>query len=97
VTRGKFPVELREQAELYVGCVSGAIDREEYLHVIREAGFNNIEIVSERRIALTDEILDEYLDADEKEQFLSSDVGIFSVTVKAVKGEKEECCEDDCC
>lgn len=97
VTRGAFPTELREQAELYVGCVSGAIDKEEYLNVIREAGFNNIEIVSERRIALTDEILDEYLDTDEKEQFLSSDVGIFSVTVKGVKGVKEACCGDDCC
>lgn len=97
VTRGEFPNELREQAELYVGCVSGAIDREEYLQVIREAGFDNIEVASERRIALTDEILEEYLSKEEKNQFLNSDVGIFSVTVKAVKGDKETICGDGCC
>lgn len=41
------PVE-RENAALWAGCISGAIDRKEYIAVIKHAGFTNVEIVSEK-------------------------------------------------
>lgn len=92
VIRGNMPAELQDQAELYVGCVSGAMDIYEYLEVIRQAGFVNIKVAKERQIELSDELLDTYLDADDKELMRKSELGIFSVTVNATKPEPEGCC-----
>ncbi len=96
VVQGELPTQLREQAELYVGCVSGAIDKEEYLDIVRQAGFENVTIVKEREIALTQELLDAYLNEEEKALIHSSEIGIYSITVNATKPE-EKCCGPDCC
>ncbi len=48
VTDGIVPEEYREDADLWAGCVAGAIDRNGYLEMIREAGFESVEILSER-------------------------------------------------
>ena len=85
VVQGEIPPQLREQAELYVGCVSGAIDKEEYLGIVREAGFENVKIVKEREITLTQELLDAYLNDEEKALLESSKIGIYSITVNATK------------
>jgi len=42
-----IPPEARESVEMYVGCVAGASRKEEYLKTIRDAGFADVEIVSE--------------------------------------------------
>jgi ubiquinone/menaquinone biosynthesis C-methylase UbiE len=47
VTRGTTPEEMRRSAELWAGCVSGALDKEVYLEKLRRAGFNRVEIVKE--------------------------------------------------
>jgi len=96
VIRGTIPAQLREQAELYVGCMSGAIDKDEYLDLVHNAGFENIEVVKEREIELTQELLDAYLNKEEKALLKSTDIGIFSITVNATKPQKE-CCGSDCC
>lgn len=85
VVQGELPPQLREQAELYVGCVSGAIDKDEYLDIVREAGFENVKIVKEREITLTQELLDTYLNDEEKALLESSKIGIYSITVNATK------------
>ncbi len=92
VIRGEMPEELREQAELYVGCVSGAININEYLEIIRKAGFEDIKVAKERQIELSDELLDTYLDEGGKDKIRRSEVGIFSVTVNATKPQPSSCC-----
>lgn len=87
VIRGRLPQSLKEDAEMYAGCVSGAIDVEEYLAIIRDAGFTEVTIQKEKEINLPDEILETYMDADEIQKFKTSGTGIFSVTVY---GEKPE-------
>ncbi len=47
VTDGVIPEQYRENADLWAGCVAGAIDRTEYIAMIRDAGFDTIEILSE--------------------------------------------------
>lgn len=42
-----LPPELRRSVELYVGCVAGAALRDEYLELIRGAGFAGVEVVEE--------------------------------------------------
>lgn len=93
---GNLPAQLKDAAELYVGCVSGAVDKSEYLDVIRQAGFTNLQIQKERRIDLSHEILDQYLDATQKQQFLDSNLGIYSMTVSAQKPDNA-CCGSSCC
>jgi arsenite methyltransferase len=96
VIRGELPVQLREQAELYVGCVSGAIRKEEYLDIVRNAGFKEINIVKEREIELTQELLDAYLNEEEKSLLKSTEIGIYSITVNATKPDKSRD-GNDCC
>ena len=96
VTIGNLPERLRDTAELYVGCVSGAVPLNAYLEIIRQAGFKDLVIQNQRRIDLSDEILDQYLTAEEKQEYQSSEAGIFSITVSARKTEAG-CCGSDCC
>lgn len=75
---GKLPDGLQKSAEMYAGCVAGAIQREEYLSIIRESGFTNITVQKEKRIVLPDEILKDYLSNEEIKEFNSGATGIFS-------------------
>ena len=85
VLKGEIDPELRSAAELYAGCVSGAVQEEEYLGLIKKAGFVNASIVKKREITLTNELLDQYLNEDQKRTYLNSDIGIYSITVNAQK------------
>lgn len=92
---GDLPEGLQKSAEMYAGCVAGAIQKEEYLSIIREAGFANITVQKEKRINLPDEVLRDYLSMNEIKDFHSGTSGIFSVTVYAEK--PENCCAPGCC
>ena len=85
VLQGNLPDGLQESAELYAGCVAGAIDKEDYLQIIREAGFENIQVQKEREITLSDELLRQHLSSEAVTAFKESNNGIFSVTVYAEK------------
>lgn len=92
VTKGEMPAELREQAELYVGCVSGAIDIDDYVKIIEDAGFEDVNIVKERMIDLSPEMLGEYLTSNQIQEFKNAGMGIFSITVNARKPVQKDCC-----
>lgn len=85
VLSGELPENLRKDAEMYAGCVSGAIRRDEYLGLIDARGFRAITIQKDKPILLPDDILGRYLSAGEIEQFRSGQTGIYSITVSAVK------------
>ena len=85
VISGSLPQALIKDAEMYAGCVSGAILKEEYLQIIREKGFRNIGLRKEKEINLPDEILKNYLTEEELTIFKNSDTGIYSITVFAEK------------
>ncbi len=85
VLSGDLPEELINDATMYAGCVSGAIQKEDYLEIIKNAGFKNIQIRKEKEIILPDEILKNYLSEKGMEEFKNSDTGIFSITVFAEK------------
>ena len=85
VLKGELPDELIDDATMYAGCVSGAIQEEEYLAIIHEAGFGGISIRKRKEIILPDEILAPHLAPDRLEAFKQGDTGIFSITVFAEK------------
>ncbi len=82
---GELPDALREDAEMYAGCVAGAIQKEDYLGFIKEAGFKHITLQKEKTISIPDDILEKYLSAQEMEDFHQGTTGIFSITVYAEK------------
>ena len=92
---GNLPEGLQKSAEMYAGCVSGAIQKDEYLQIIEQTGFKNIKIQKEKRITLPDEILNQYLSAEAIEEFKHGKTGIFSITVYAEK--PDACCGPGCC
>jgi ubiquinone/menaquinone biosynthesis C-methylase UbiE len=44
VTHGHVPEKIRQDVEMWAGCVAGALDREIYLQVIRDAGFPDVRV-----------------------------------------------------
>jgi len=82
---------------MYAGCVSGAIQKQEYLQLIEKNGFSNITIQKEKAIIVPDDILAAYLTQEEIATFRNSNTGIYSITVFAQKPAATACCEPGCC
>ncbi len=85
VLSGNLPEALREDAEMYAGCVAGAIQKDEYLQHIKDAGFQHITLQKEKPITIPDDILSKYLSDSEMAEFNQGDTGIYSITVYAEK------------
>ncbi len=99
VLQGSLPPAIRQAAEMYAGCVSGAIQRRVYLELIEQNGFKNITVQKTKPIYIPDDILSQYLSPEQIRQFRNSDNGIHSITVYAEKPTEEtkNCCGPDCC
>ncbi len=95
VLQGNLPGKIKGASEMYAGCVSGAIQKQDYLKMIEANSFTNITIQKEKIIDVPVDILSNYLSAEEINDFKESDTGIFSITVYAEKSK--ECCGTDCC
>ncbi|PAW94416.1 arsenite S-adenosylmethyltransferase [Mucilaginibacter sp. MD40] len=93
---GDLPDALRKDAEMYAGCVAGAIQKDIYLGLIKSNGFTNITVQKEKVIVVPDDILNKYLGTAELESFKAGSTGIFSVTVYAEK-PVAACCPPGCC
>ncbi|HRO44396.1 arsenite methyltransferase [Agriterribacter sp.] len=93
---GNLPEALRKDAEMYAGCVAGAIQKNDYLELIKTNGFSNITIQKEKPINVPDDILKNYLNEEELQNFKSGSTGIFSITVYAEKS-KSCGCGTECC
>ncbi|MEH0153716.1 arsenite methyltransferase [Limibacter armeniacum] len=88
---GELPEQIQTAAEMYAGCVSGAIQKSEYLNLIHENGFQSVTIQKEKPIIVPDDILKKYLSGEEVEKFKTEGAGIYSVTVYAEKaGAKKD-------
>ncbi len=99
---GELPDALRHDAEMYAGCVSGAIQKDTYLGLIFKHGFQSVTIQKEKPIVIPDDILDKYLDTQALADMKSGKVGIYSITVYAEKPggmHYSSCCEpgSGCC
>ena len=54
VLLAELPQKLKESISAYVGCVAGALGKDDYLQAIRSAGFQEVEIVGEDRYPVED-------------------------------------------
>ena len=101
---GELPDELRSAAELYAGCVAGAIQRDDYLTQLAAAGFEAVTVQRSKPILLPDDVLERYLSADQIAAFAARETGIFSITVFGQKPSDapgaapvEPCCSGSSC
>lgn len=94
---GDLPEKIKTAAEMYAGCVASAIQKEEYLKIIQDAGFKNLSLQKEKAIIVPDDILKNYPNEEEIKVYKNSDTRIFSITVYAEK--PENCCAPNsgCC
>lgn len=99
VLEGELPKQIKEAAEMYAGCVAGAIQKHLYLNMIESNGFANVTIQKDKPIIVPDDILTNYLTPEQIVAFKESGTGISSITVYAEKPlpEKIACCGTDCC
>ena len=99
VLEGLLPAKWKEVAELYAGCVSGAIEKKVYIQLIEAAGFKNITLQKDKPIIIPNDILSNFLTADEILEYKNGNTKITSITVYAEKPfeEKAACCEPGCC
>lgn len=88
---GQLPEALQNAAEMYAGCVAGAIQKQVYLELIEANGFTNIKVQKDKPIFIPDDILANYLDAAGIQQFKAGATGIFSITVYAEKPGACDC------
>ncbi|HYC30412.1 MAG TPA: arsenite methyltransferase [Chitinophagaceae bacterium] len=93
VLEGELPQEIKQAAEMYAGCISGAIQKQVYLELIEKNGFKNITVQKDKPIIVPDDILKQYLSDEQLAAFKRSGTGIRSITVYAEKS----CCGTECC
>jgi SAM-dependent methyltransferase len=89
---GELPANIKNTAEMYAGCVAGAIQKDEYLQLIEANGFKNITIQKDKAIIIPDDILSNYLSSEQVASFKQSGTGIRSITVYAEKPSQTNSC-----
>jgi SAM-dependent methyltransferase len=87
VIRGDLPENVRNVAELYAGCVSGATDLDRYLSIVKNAGFADITIDKERKIDLPDDFLLEHITPEALAAYRASYADIYSINIFGRKSQ----------
>jgi SAM-dependent methyltransferase len=85
VSSHELPDWVKGIAEAYAGCVSGAMPKDDYLTLIDETGFSQVNVASERRIDIPAELVARSLSAEQQKQAERNDLHVMSVTVTAEK------------
>ncbi|WP_201766024.1 arsenite methyltransferase [Cesiribacter andamanensis] len=85
VLSGPLPAKLKGVAELYAACISGAIEKEAYVQTIRQAGFQELVIHTEKQLPLSDDLLLQHLTEEELEEYRASGHQLLSITVSGYK------------
>jgi SAM-dependent methyltransferase len=98
VVRGQVPADVRRSMELWVGCIAGALEEDEYKTKLRAAGFTEVDVepwrvynVEDARAFLTETGLDvDAVAAQVTDKFASA-------FVRAQKPQAQSCCGPECC
>jgi len=85
VVNGELSEKVLADAEMYAGCVSGAMKMDDYLQVIKDAGFVNLLIHKQKKIEIPEDILEKHLTDNETAAQINEHAGLFSITVSASK------------
>ena len=99
VVRGQVPANIRKSMELWVGCIAGALEENEYREKLARAGFNSID-VEPTRVYKVEEAR-EFLEAAGLDAHIVGpqiDGKFISAFVRATKpASAATCCGPACC
>jgi SAM-dependent methyltransferase len=99
VTRGEIDDEIRKSVLLWVGCIAGALDEDDYRARLTAAGFEKVEIEPTRIYKVADArefLASSGIDADALAPKV--DGKFLSAFIRAVKPPaKKSCCGPECC
>jgi trans-aconitate methyltransferase len=100
VTRGAVPEQLRRDMLLWVGCIAGALEDDEYRAKLTASGFEQIDIEPTRIYRVEDArefLAGKGLDVDAMAE--SVDGKFMSAFIRAVKPKRGDgaCCAPTCC
>ncbi len=90
VLKKHLPQQIKNNISAYVRCISGAILKENYLDVVKKAGFTDIKVIDESRYPvnfISDDsaaIIKNGLDLS-REETIGVENSVFSIKVSAVK------------
>lgn len=98
VTRGEMPAEIRQNVLLWAGCISGALEENDYKAKLATAGFEKIDVEPTRIYRVEDArsfLAQEGIDVDA----IASQVDgkFMSAFVRASKPAEKSCCGPNCC
>jgi arsenite methyltransferase len=88
VIRGELPPVIRNAAEMYAGCVAGALSYEDYMVSIQKMGFINLTTHKEKEIFIPDQVLSSFMTKEEIMDYRNSGTGIYSITMSGEKPAK---------
>jgi arsenite methyltransferase len=98
IVRSAVPEEVRRSMELWVGCLAGALEEQEYVSKLQAAGFADVDVEPWRIYHVEDArawLSDAGLDVD---RLASAVEGHFaSASIRARKPDALACCGPDCC
>ncbi|MDQ6701246.1 MAG: arsenite methyltransferase [Acidobacteriota bacterium] len=98
VTRGRMPPEIREHVLLWVGCIAGALEENEYRSKLSAAGFQEIELEPTRIYRIEDArafLANRGIDVDALAPQV--DGKFLSAFIRATKPAAGACCPPGCC
>ncbi|MEO8078375.1 MAG: arsenite methyltransferase [Acidobacteriota bacterium] len=98
VIRADVPAEIRRSLELWVGCVGGALQAEEYVSKLEAAGFIGVELDPWRVYQVDDArafLAETGVDVDQIAPQIAGKV--VSAFIRARKPEAKACCGPTCC
>ncbi len=98
IVRGDVPADVKRNMELWVGCIAGALEENEYVAKLKAAGFQDVEVepwrvynVEDARSFLTEAGLNvDTIVPQVKDKFASA-------FVRAAKPQAKSCCGPECC
>ena len=85
VLTGDMPYKIKQAGEDCYGYVAGAIDREQYLRLIKKSGFVTIEIHDEQELEIAEASLQKFADQTAIEQYHQRETGIRTITIRGYK------------
>ena len=98
VVRGPVPAEIRRSLELWVGCVAGALEEDEYTAKLSAAGFEGIEVETWRVYRVEDArsfLAESGIDVDRLAPEI--DGKIASAFIRGRRPAAKSCCGPTCC
>jgi ubiquinone/menaquinone biosynthesis C-methylase UbiE len=85
VLNGNLPKGILNAAEMYAACVSGALEKNTYLQVIKDSGFEQVSVLKQHDIMLPDDVLLQFINKEEIETYRKNPSAVISITINGQK------------